>query len=289
MSFSTVDMEEESGAAAAAAAAEEIRRLPAEVNWEMLDKSRFFVLGAALFSGVSAALYPAVVVKTHLQVAPPPAAATATAAAILRRDGPRGFYRGFGASLAGTVPARALYMAALEATKSSVGSAAVRLGVSEPAASAAASAAAGVSAAVAAQVVWTPVDVISQRLMVQTSATCRYRGGADAFRKILVADGVRGLYRGFGLSILTYAPSNAVWWSSYAMAQRLLWRVVGAERSESYPSLMAVQGASAALAGGASASITWSRVFTVSSGMVTSADAPPASAALVPCTAIRDG
>ncbi|PAN51316.1 hypothetical protein PAHAL_9G585200 [Panicum hallii] len=256
MSFSAVDMEEESGAAAAAAAAEEIRRLPAEVNWEMLDKSRFFVLGAALFSGVSAALYPAVVVKTHLQVAPPPAAATATAAAILRRDGPRGFYRGFGASLAGTVPARALYMAALEATKSSVGSAAVRLGVSEPAASAAASAAAGVSAAVAAQVVWTPVDVISQRLMVQTSATCRYRGGADAFRKILVADGVRGLYRGFGLSILTYAPSNAVWWSSYAMAQRFLWRVVGAERSESYPSLMAVQGASAALAGGASALVT---------------------------------
>lgn len=42
--------------------------LPAEVSWEMLDKSRFFVLGAALFSGVSAALYPAVVLKTHLQV-----------------------------------------------------------------------------------------------------------------------------------------------------------------------------------------------------------------------------
>ncbi|XP_066388657.1 uncharacterized protein [Miscanthus floridulus] len=258
MSFGAVDMEEESGAAAAAAAAEEIRRLPAEVNWEMLDKSRFFVLGAALFSGVSAALYPAVVVKTHLQVAPPPqaATATATAAAILRRDGLRGFYRGFGASLAGTVPARALYMAALEATKSSVGSAAVRLGVSEPTASAVASAAAGVSAAVAAQVVWTPVDVMSQRLMVQTAASCRYRGGADAFRKILLADGVRGLYRGFGLSILTYAPSNAVWWSTYAVAQRCLWRAVGHERSESCTSLMAVQGASAAVAGAASALVT---------------------------------
>ena len=78
----------------------------------------------------------------------------------------------------------------------------------------------------------------------------------DSFRKILAADGVRGLYRGFGLSIITYAPSNAVWWASYAMAQRFLWRVVGAERSESYPSLMAVQGASAALAGGASALVT---------------------------------
>ena len=162
--------------------------MPAEVSWEMLDKSRFFVLGAALFSGASAALYPAVVLKTRLQVAPPPqAAASAAAAAILRRDGPRGFYRGFGVSLAGTVPARAVYMAALETTKSAVGSAALRLGVAEPAANAAASAAGGVSAAVAAQVVWTPVDVVSQRLMVQTSPTA-----ADAFRKILLADGVRG-------------------------------------------------------------------------------------------------
>jgi hypothetical protein len=33
-------------------------------------------------------------------------------------------------------------------------------------------------------------------------------------------DGVRGLYRGFGLSILTYAPSNALWWSTYAVARR---------------------------------------------------------------------
>jgi solute carrier family 25, member 44 len=111
---------------------------------------------------------------------------------------------------------------------------------------------------VAAQVVWTPVDVISQRLMVQTSsgAACRYRGGADAFRKILAADGVRGLYRGFGLSTLTYAPSNAVWWSTYAVAQRLLWRAVGEDRSESYSALVAVQGASAAVAGGAAALVT---------------------------------
>nr|XP_051229764.1 uncharacterized protein LOC127347637 [Lolium perenne] len=122
----------------AAAAFDEIRRLPAEVNWEML--------GAALFSGVSAALYPAVVVKTHLQVAPPPQAAAATVRAILSRDGLRG-----------------------SATKSSVGPAAVRLGVSEPAASAIASAAAGVSAAVAAQVVWTTVDVVSQRLVVHSA------------------------------------------------------------------------------------------------------------------------
>nr|CAD1838001.1 unnamed protein product [Ananas comosus var. bracteatus] len=251
-------------AASASAAASEIH-LPAEVNWEMLDKSRFFFLGAALFSAVSAALYPAVVLKTRLQVAhssPSPSPLRSGAAAILRREGPRGFYRGFATSLAGTVPARALYMAALETTKSGVGTAALRLGVPEPAASAASSAAAGISAAVAAQVVWTPVDVISQRLMVQGGATAsaKYRGGIDAFKKILISDGPRGLYRGFGVSILTYAPSNAVWWASYSVTQRLIWGAVGYDGANGYKpesgSVVAVQGLSAAVAGGAAAAVT---------------------------------
>ena len=30
-----------------------------------------------------------------------------------------------------------------------------------------------------------------------------------------------------GVAVLTYAPSSAAWWTSYATAQRLLWRTVG--------------------------------------------------------------
>ncbi|MQL79218.1 hypothetical protein Taro_011666 [Colocasia esculenta] len=245
--------------------------LPADINWEMLDKSKFFFLGAGLFSTVSAALYPAVVLKTRLQVSPSAAAAASclrAAAAILRHEGPRGFYRGFGTSIAGTVPARALYMGALEVTRSGVGTAAARLGASEPASAAIASAAAGVSAAMAAQVVWTPIDVVTQRLMVQGGgrggAAARYRGGVDAFRKILMVDGLRGLYRGFGVSILTYAPSSAVWWASYSLSQRVIWGGVGCCLCSSggegltpgYGAVSAVQAASAAVAGGVSAVTT---------------------------------
>ncbi|KAF3319984.1 solute carrier family 25 member 44-like protein [Carex littledalei] len=242
------------GGEGGASAPETAGSLPAEVSWEMLDKSRFFVLGAALFSGVSAALYPAVVLKTHLQVPqhsqqPRP---LLTAAQILRTDGPRGFYRGFGTSLAGTVPARALYMAALESTKSAVGTAALRLGLPEPVASTTASAAAGVNAAIAAQLVWTPVDVISQRLMIHKH---KYLGGVDALKKIIKYEGLNGLYRGFGVSILTYAPSNAVWWASYSVSQRFIWQLVGYDNSD-YRSVMAVQGLSAAMAGGAAAVVT---------------------------------
>ena len=79
----------------------------------------------------------------------------------------------------------------------------------------------------AAQLVWTPIDVVTQRLMVANGADARYVNGVDMFRKIVRNDGVRGLYRGFGISILTHAPSNAVWWASYSVAQRLVWGGVG--------------------------------------------------------------
>lgn len=241
--------------------------LPTEIDWEMLDKSRFFVLGAALFSGVSAALYPAVVIKTRLQVSHTPLSCFRTVSSILRHEGPRGFYRGFATSLTGTIPARALYMAALEITKSGVGTATVRLGMPEPAAAVTANAAAGLSAAVAAQLIWTPIDVVSQRLMVQGCSPAKYTGGVDAFRKILNSDGFRGLYRGFGVSILTYAPSNAVWWASYSASQRMIWRGMGYWVGRNGDSagcgfkpdcgtVAAVQGLSAAMAGGAAAIVT---------------------------------
>ncbi|XP_010497567.1 PREDICTED: mitochondrial substrate carrier family protein H-like, partial [Camelina sativa] len=79
------------------------------------------------------------------------------------------------------------------------------------------------------------------------------------------------LYRGFGISILTYAPSNAVWWASYSVAQRMVWGGIGCyvckkdEESGNNNStaikpdsktIMAVQGVSAAIAGSVSALIT---------------------------------
>lgn len=69
------------------------------------------------------------------------------------------------------------------------------------------------------------LDQVSQRLMVQGySGHATYNGGLDVVRKVLKADGVRGLYRGFGLSVMTYSPSSAVWWASYGSSQRLIWR-----------------------------------------------------------------
>ncbi|KAI3771281.1 hypothetical protein L6452_02442 [Arctium lappa] len=249
--------------------------LPADIDWEMLDKSKFFFLGAGLFSGVSGMLYPAVVLKTRQQVllkdTPP---CFKMAVSILRHEGFRALYRGFGTSLMGTIPARALYMGALEMTKSNLSCTTVKMGFSEVKAAAIANAAAGLTAAMAAQLVWTPIDVVSQRLMVQGgkggAPIYKYTGGIDAFKRIIQRDGVRGLYKGFGISILTYAPSNAVWWASYTIAHRSIWggiRSYGFKKEENVVvggggfkgdsmAVVAVQGVSATIASGLSALVT---------------------------------
>jgi hypothetical protein len=67
---------------------------------------------------------------------------------------------------------------------------------------------------------------VSQKLMVGGySGHAKYKGGMDVVQKIIQAEGVRGLYRGFGLSVMTYAPSSAVWWASYGSSQRIIWRL----------------------------------------------------------------
>ncbi|KAL3568107.1 hypothetical protein D5086_030758 [Populus alba] len=69
---------------------------------------------------------------------------------------------------------------------------------------------------------------ISQKLMVQGySGHEKYNGGLDVARKIIRTDGIRGFYRGFGLSVMTYSPSSAVWWASYGSSQRIIWRLIG--------------------------------------------------------------
>lgn len=56
------------------------------------------------------------------------------------------------------------------------------------------------------------------------SGHAKYSGGLDVVRKVLRTDGIKGLYRGFGLSVITYSPSSAVWWASYGSSQRFIWR-----------------------------------------------------------------
>ncbi|KAI3792912.1 hypothetical protein L2E82_06805 [Cichorium intybus] len=124
----------------------------------MLDKSKFFFLGATLFLGVSRMLYPIMDLKMRKQVLVKDMPCFKLIVPILRHE------------------------------------------------------------VMATQMSWVPIDVMSKRLMVQGGNCAHINGRIDAFKKINQTEGVRGLYRGFRISIITYAPSNLVWWVAYSMS-----------------------------------------------------------------------
>nr|VDC78831.1 unnamed protein product [Brassica rapa] len=238
-----------------------------EINWDKLDKRRFYVNGAGLFTGVTVALYPVSVVKTRLQVASRDIAeksAFSVIKGILKNDGVPGLYRGFGTVITGAVPARIIFLTALETTKISAFKLVAPLELSEPTQAAIANGIAGMTASLFSQAVFVPIDVVSQKLMVQGySGHAKYTGGIDVATKIIKSYGVRGLYRGFGLSVMTYSPSSAAWWASYGSSQRVIWsRLLGygsdskATAAPSQSKIVLVQALGGIIAGATASSIT---------------------------------
>ncbi|XP_031395052.1 solute carrier family 25 member 44 [Punica granatum] len=236
-----------------------------EINWDKLDKTKFYVVGAGLFTGVTVALYPVSVVKTRLQVASKDTAernAFSVIRGILKTDGVPGLYRGFGTVITGAIPARIIFLTTLETTKIAAFKMVEPFKLAEPTQAAIANGLAGMTASLSSQAVFVPIDVVSQKLMVQGySGHAKYNGGLDVVRKVLKSDGIIGLYRGFGLSVVTYAPSSAVWWASYGSSQRVIWRLLGHsnEFQEAIPSeltIVAVQAAGGIIAGATASCIT---------------------------------
>ncbi|KAK3149307.1 hypothetical protein QOZ80_3AG0215630 [Eleusine coracana subsp. coracana] len=221
-----------------------------EINWDNLDKTKLYVVGAGMFSGVTVALYPVSVVKTRLQVASGEAMkrnAMATFKNILKVDGVPGLYRGFATVITGAVPTRIIFLTALETTKAASLKLVEPFKLSEPVQAAIANGLAGLSASTCSQAVFVPIDVVSQKLMVGGySGHAEYKGGIDVARSIIKSEGVRGLYRGFGLSVMTYAPSSAVWWASYGSSQRIIWSALGHLNDEgNSPSQLKIAGVQA--------------------------------------------
>lgn len=54
--------------------------------------------------------------------------------------------------------------------------------------------------------------------------TTFYNGPFDVIRKVIKTEGLRGIYRGFGLTALIQSPASALWWGAYGAAQHIIWR-----------------------------------------------------------------
>lgn len=128
-----------------------------------LDKTKFYVVGAGLFTGITVALYPVSVVKTRLQVATKDTverSAFSVVRGILKADGVPGLYRGFGTVITGAVPARIIFLTGLETTKVASFKMLEPFKLSEPTQAAIANGIAGMTASLFAQGVFVPIDVV---------------------------------------------------------------------------------------------------------------------------------
>ncbi|KAJ6848647.1 uncharacterized protein M6B38_275520 [Iris pallida] len=234
------------------------------INWERLDKTRFHAIGAIVFTAQYGLLHPTAVVKTRMQVAEGGFAhmpGFSVFRNILKHDGIPGIFRGYGTSAIGALPGRVLALTSLEVSKEMMLKYTEDLGLSKATHIAMANGTAGMLSSIVSCGYYVPLDVICQRLMVQgLPGTTIYSGPFDVVRKILKVEGFRGLYRGFGLTIVTQSPATALWWSAYGAAQHAIWRSLGygvdSKEKPSVLELVTVQATAGTIAGACSSIIT---------------------------------
>ncbi|XP_028298647.1 solute carrier family 25 member 44-like [Gouania willdenowi] len=196
------------------------------IEWEDLDKRKFYSFGVFMTMSIRATVYPATLIRTRLQVQKGKSLYGGTFDAffkILRAEGVRGLYRGFMVNTFTLISGQA-YITTYELVRKYVSQYSDDNSVK--------SLVAGGSASLVAQSITVPIDVVSQQLMMQGAGQHLTRFRLDVqsesgkqkkvfgqtrniMAQIFAADGFRGFYRGYIASLLTYIPNSAVWWPFY--------------------------------------------------------------------------
>lgn len=206
------------------------------VEWEMLDKRRFYPLSMMSSFTVRCFLYPLTLIRTRLQVQHKNAVYKGTYDAfrqISSTEGFRGLYRGFWIS-AFQVVSGVFYVSTYEGVRHTL----EVNGVKDYRVKALVG---GSCASVVGQTVIVPFDVISQHMMVlgliKNSKTgpnsanplditvegrTKFQISTDITRTIFQRDGLRGFYRGYVAALCNYVPSSASWWTFYSLYQESL-------------------------------------------------------------------
>ena len=207
-----------------------------DIDWERIDKSRFFVMGTGVFSGITTCLFPLSVIKTRMMTLDSPQggnvglqATVKAVRSVISQEGVWGLYRGFPAAVTGFLPARIVYLSTLEMVKSKAKKLLKsKTTFDETKVIAASSFLSGACASLASQTIFVPVDVVSQQQMIST----RQVSVVDKVKGILRNEGIRGFYRGYWMSVSLFVPGSAIWWGSYSVYKDQYWKLfVGANQN----------------------------------------------------------
>lgn len=199
-----------------------------------VDLPKLLLIGSGLYTCLTATLHPLNVIKTRAQAS---SSASVGRLELLRSmlatSGVRGLFHGVLPVLVGAIPARSAYILALEGVRPKAAAVARgQLGLQGAKADAFAHGVGGLAAASASMLIYVPVDVVSQRMMVAGDPTVAALRGASSsaeppsfareVRSIVDTSGVRGLFRGLGLSMLIGLPAGSIWWAAYGSARGAL-------------------------------------------------------------------
>lgn len=140
---------------------------------------------------------------------------------IVRKEGLRGFFSGFGATAIRDAPYAGLYVLMYEQIKRRLNALAERhaqkektLGVESMGVSRAAAInfSSGILAAATCSAVSNPFDAVKTRIQLQPQ---RYRNMLHAARRMLAEEGVRSMWNGLALRMSRKAMSSALAWTVY--------------------------------------------------------------------------
>lgn len=74
----------------------------------------------------------------------------------------------------------------------------------------------GIFAEAISCLIFVPVDVIKERRQVQSNLQkYHYDSDIDAVRKVLKVEGIRGLYRAYGATVMSFGPFSAFYFMFY--------------------------------------------------------------------------
>lgn len=130
----------------------------------------------------------------------------------IKREGPMGFYGGFSTVFMFSMPANAVYFTSYSVFKRQYEQ--LRDERDLPIPDGTLYFAAGFSAEMCASLLFTPFDVVKQRLQVLDSRT-NVLGAFGMINKIVRSDGYQGLFRGLVAGWCVWGPFSAVYFATY--------------------------------------------------------------------------
>ncbi|XP_023020963.1 solute carrier family 25 member 44 isoform X2 [Leptinotarsa decemlineata] len=200
------------------------------IEWDMMDKTKFFPLSMLSSFSVRCALYPLTLIKTRLQIQKRNALYSGMFDAygkIYRHEGFSGLYRGFWVSSVQIVTG-VVYVSTYESVRHVLNQRNINSSLR--------ALVAGGAASLVGQTIIVPFDVLSQHLMMMgitgqegkafnnlglnlKPGRSKFAVTVDLAKHIFKMDGIAGFYRGYWASLSAYVPNSALWWGFYHIYQ----------------------------------------------------------------------